>query len=80
MKTNVDIFITNPISGKILVLELWAEILLANQTAGFFKMQYLKKEVNDEVYFRHADKYQIFLQVHNMIWVMHSQACLKYPK
>ena len=42
MKTNVDIFSTNPISGKILVLELWAEILLANQTAGFFKMQYLK--------------------------------------
>ena len=67
MKTNVDIFITYPISGKILVLELWAKILLANQAAGFFKMQYLKKEVNDEVYFWHADKYQIFLQVDNII-------------
>ena len=38
-------------TGKILVLELWVKILLANQTAGFFKMQYPKEEVNDEVYF-----------------------------
>ena len=34
-------------SGKILVFELWAKILSTNQ--GFFKMKYLKKEVNDEV-------------------------------
>ena len=38
-------------SGKILVLELWAKMLSANQVAGVFKMYYLKKEVNDQVYF-----------------------------
>ena len=35
--------------------------LLANQIVGFFKMLYLKKEVNDEVYFWHADKHRSFL-------------------
>ena len=33
-------------------------MLSANQIAGFFKMQYLKKEVNNEVYFWHVDKHQ----------------------
>ena len=31
-------FTINQICGKILVLELWAKMLLANRTAGFFKM------------------------------------------
>ena len=31
-------FATNLMSGKILVLELWVKKLLANETAGFFKM------------------------------------------
>ena len=31
-------FTINQICGKILVLELWAKMLLANWTAGFFKM------------------------------------------
>ena len=44
-------------SGKILVLELWAKIVSINQFAGFFKLQFLKKEVNDKVYFLHADKH-----------------------
>ena len=42
-------------------------MLLANQIAGFFKMLYLKKEVNDEVYFWHADKHGSFLQVDSII-------------
>ena len=50
----------NPISGKILILELWAKILSANQIAGFFKMLNLEKEVNDKVYFWQADKHQKF--------------------
>ena len=37
-------------------------MLSANQIAGFFKMQYLKKEVNDEVYFWHAGKRRNLLQ------------------
>ena len=41
----------------MLVLELWAKMLSANQIAGFFKIYYFKKEVNDEVYFWHADKH-----------------------
>ena len=38
-------------TGKILVLDLWAKIQSANQIAGFFKMQYLKKEMNYEAVF-----------------------------
>ena len=49
--------------GKILVLELCAQMLSANQIAEFCKIQYLKEEVNDEVYFSHADKHQSPLQV-----------------
>ena len=38
MKTNIVIVSTNPISGKILSLELRVKKLSANQIAGFFKM------------------------------------------
>ena len=44
-------------------------MLLANQIAGFFEMQYLKKEVNDEVYFWHADKYQSLYKYILSFWV-----------
>ena len=37
-------FTTNPLSGKILVLKLWAKMLLANHIAGFFKMKRMRKE------------------------------------
>ena len=73
-------FTTNPISGKILVLELWAKMLSVNQIAGFFKMQYLKKEVDDEVYFWHVDKHQSLPQVGTIILGLCNQACSKYPK
>ena len=49
---------TNSISDKILVLQLWAKMLSASQNARFFRMYYLKKEVNDEVYFWLADKHK----------------------
>ena len=52
-------------------------MLLVNQIAGFFKMRYLKKEVNDEVYFWHADKHQNFLQAGTITLSVHSQACPK---
>ena len=55
-------------------------MLLSNQTAGFFKMQYLKEEVNDKVYFWHAEKHPTFLQVDLIILDVLSQAYLKYPK
>ena len=67
-------------SGKILVLKLWAKMLPASQIAGFFKMQYLKKEVNDEIYFWDADKHRSLVQVDTIIVGVCSQACPKYPK
>ena len=63
-----------------MVLELWAKMLPANQIAGFFKMQYLKKEENDEVHFWHADKHQSLLQVDTIILGVCNQACPKYAK
>ena len=56
-------FTTNLISGKILVLDFWTNMLLASQIAGFFKLWYLKSEMNDEVYFWHTDKHGSLLQV-----------------
>ena len=35
---------------------------LANQIAGFFKVQYLKKKVRDEVDFLYVNQHQSFLQ------------------
>ena len=82
MKTNIviDYFTINPIFSKFISLELWAKILLANQITGFLEMQYLKKEVNDEVYFWHTDKYQSFLQVDTIILYVCNQESPKYPK
>ena len=40
----------------------------------------MKKEVNGEVYFWHADKHRSFLQFDNIIWGVRSHACPKYPK
>ena len=51
---------------------------LANQIAGVFKMQYLKRELNDEVCFWHADKHQSFLQGDAITMGVHSQGYLKY--
>ena len=35
---------------------------LGNQIAGFFKVQYLQKEMRDPVDFLYVNKYQSFLQ------------------
>ena len=55
-------------------------MLPANQIARFLKMLYLKKEVNDKVYFWHADKHQSPLQVDTIILGVYNQLCPKYPK
>ena len=67
-------------TGKILVLELLAKILSANQIAGFFKILCLKKEMNDEVLFWHTEKHQSLLQLDTIIFGVCNQACPKYPK
>ena len=45
-------------------------MLPANQIVGFFKMQYFKNEVNDDIYFLHADKHRSLLQVDTIIWLL----------
>ena len=40
-KHNLQFFWENTMSGKILVHELWAKMLLSNQNAGFFDQEYL---------------------------------------
>ena len=73
---------TDPIytSGKISGLELWAKMLPANQIAVFFKMQYCKKEVNNEVYFLHADKHRGLPQGDTIMLGECNQECPKYRK
>ena len=43
-------------------------------------LQYLKKEVRDEVYFLNADKHESFLQIDNCIFDGDGQAFPKFPK
>ena len=43
-------------------------------------LQYLKKEVNDEVDFFHADKHESFLHIDTMIFHGDSQAFTNLPK
>ena len=43
-------------------------------------LQYLKKEVNDEVHFLHADKHESFLQIDTMIFYGDDQVFPKFPK
>ena len=41
-------------SGKILVLEVLAEMLSANQNAGFFKLEFLLNDLRYKVHFLHV--------------------------
>ena len=53
-------FTANPLSVESLLLKLCFKMLLANQIAGFFKVQCLKKEVR--VDFLYVNKHQSFIQ------------------
>ena len=50
-----------------------------NHIARIFKMEYLRKEVKDEVYFWHRDKQGSLLQVDAIILSVCNQSCPKYP-
>ena len=54
-------------------------MLLASQISVFFNIQFIKKEVNDKVYFWDAGKHQSFLQVDTIIFRVCIQAWTKYP-
>ena len=43
-----------------------------------FSLQYLKREVSDEVDFLHADEHESFLQIDTMIFVRDGQAFQKF--
>ena len=55
-----------------------AQITQNNKFA--ISLQYLKKEVSDEVDFLHADKHESFLQTDTMIFDRYGQAFPKLPK
>ena len=67
------IFTTNFISGKILVLELWAKMLSAIKLQDSLKCN-ISRKGNDEVYFWDTDKHQSLLQVDTIILGMCNQA------
>ena len=48
-------FTAKPLSVESLLYKLYVKKLLANQIAGFFKVQYLKKKVTDQVDFLHVN-------------------------
>ena len=54
-------FTAKPLSVESLVLKLCVKMLLANQIAGFFKVQYIKKNVRDQVDFLNANQHKSFL-------------------
>ena len=55
-----------------------AQITQNNKFA--ISLQYVKKEVSDEVDFLHADKHESFLQIDTMIFDGHDQVFPKFPK
>ena len=68
-------FTANPLSVESLFLKLCVQMLLANQIAGFFKVQYIEKEVRGQVEFLYVNKHQSFLQGYAivLVWVaMHA--------
>ena len=67
-------------SGKFTFTQIWAKCSQTSQTAGFFKMKYLKKEVDDEVYSLHTNKHRSLLQVDTIILDECNQVFPKYPK
>ena len=55
MKHCLLYFTANPLSVKSLVLKLCVKMLLANQIAGFFKVQYLQKKVRGQADFLYVN-------------------------
>ena len=55
-----------------------AQITQNNEFA--LSLQYLKKEVSDEVDFMHADKHESFLQIDTMVFGGDGQAFPKFRK
>ena len=67
-----------------LILSLWVCIARHAQSTQNNKfaisLQYLKKDLKNEVGFLFVDKRQRFLQIHTIILDVCGQACPNYPK
>ena len=74
------------ISGKarnqlLSLFLLRAKMFSISNILGFFKVQFFKKELKDQVDFLHVDdKHQRFLQVDPIVFDSCGQGCWKYPK
>ena len=55
-------------------------VLIIKNNKFAISLQYLKKEVSDEVDFLHADEHKSFLQIDTMIFDWDGQAFPKIPK
>ena len=60
--------------GKILVFELLAKMLSANQIAGFFKLEYLLNYMRYQLDFLHVDRHSLLLQIDHGIMAWQVQA------
>ena len=67
-------------SGKILVLELKAKMLLANQISGFLNFNISKTMGGIKVVFLHEDAYLLKLQTDDVILHEWVQVCPGMPK
>ena len=59
---------------------LWVRVQLQSHKKFAISLQYLKKAVNDDVDFLHADKHESFLQIDNMIFDGDGQSFPKFSK
>ena len=77
MKIEIKDFF-NLILSFLVYVARHAQITQNNKFA--ISLQYLKKEVSDEVDFLHADKHESFLQIDTMIFDGDDQIFAKFPK
>ena len=72
-------FCQKQMSGKNFVLELWSKNRETNQNAGFFKLQYLTKELSHEAEVLHVVSHSQEQQIYSSISSGRGQACLGMP-
>ena len=81
MKNTIDIltFCKNCLSEKNLVLGL-SKNLQTNQNSGFFKLQYILKELRYEAEFLYVVRHPLKQQVHSFVSSGRGQVCPDMPK
>ena len=77
---DLSTFCKNCISGKNLLLKLWAKNIYTNQNAGFLKSKYLRNSVRYELGFLDMVKNLQKQQINSVISSGCGQACQDIPK